>query len=114
MKPVLFSIAVLFVGVAAILAPACGPMRASWFPDCGSGAIVRKHHQPSSTTYIWISHGKYGGHLQPIFHPEYWTVTINGKCSDGEYRDRSVTVDEDIYERSVVGLSASVARLEKR
>lgn len=72
-------------------------------PPVVRGTIVARDHYSAYTSFIWISHGKYGGHLMPIFHAERWELTIDGFDAEGTPRRQRVSVSEFEYERAHEG-----------
>ena len=65
-----------------------------------SGVVVTKKFVPAHTDWIWISHGKSGGHMSPIFHSDDWELLIDG---DGDQRTAWVRVSPATYEMVQAG-----------
>jgi len=54
----------------------------------GIGSVSDKHFAPAHTTWVWISHGKRGGHPQAIYHPDRWSVEVEIR-GDSDWLDVS-------------------------
>ena len=55
----------------------------SWLIDYGFGedqqvnaVVSSKYYRSAYITTTWISHGKSGGHMSVIHHPETWNVKL--------------------------------------
>lgn len=65
-----------------------------------SGVVVTKKFVPSHTDWIWISNGKGGGFMSPVFYGDDWELLIDG---DGDQRTAWVPVSPSTYEAVQVG-----------
>jgi hypothetical protein len=63
----------ILIALVVALCVGCGP-------NLQSGTVVDVGYEPSHTTFMYVPHyGKGGGgHIQPIYHPGYSYVVVEG------------------------------------
>jgi len=52
------------------------------------GAVISKNYHPA-----WLQPVVTGKSTVIIFHPEYWSITIEGVDDSGEHKTREISVD---------------------
>lgn len=67
------------------------------------GIITNKTYYPAHWIFIWISHGKYGGHMQPVYISDAWHLNLCGLDEDHNIRNVTLYVSHLTYDQTNIG-----------
>lgn len=68
--------------------------------DC---RVVDKEYEPSCTEIILMPNGNGGMHPMPMYEPEHFIITIEGRDEKGRVKRRTVEVYETVYNETEIG-----------
>ncbi|MDU6600373.1 MAG: hypothetical protein E6491_05085 [Streptococcus anginosus] len=84
----------ILLSVMLIFLVACNKLK--------SGVVIDKYERSSYTSTIYVSNGKYGGYVIPIYYPESYHVIVKGK-HQGKTIKEDFEISKSRYKKIKIG-----------